>query len=136
MVFGLLEHKQPARRSAARAKAVLVYGKGASGVGSNVIGHGDTGQRGVVCEGVVCKVSRGAGTAGPSTTLLRSSGPSTAGRDDDNSIAVGSGEGPGGSSAPPEAGWGSGQFLPEAVGGRWIARPAGYASIRRHRMAG
>ena len=30
--------------STAPAKAVLVYGKGASGVGSNVLGHGDAKQ--------------------------------------------------------------------------------------------
>ena len=45
MLLAFLGHKQPRSRSAAPAKAVLVYGEGVPGVGSNVIGYGDAGQQ-------------------------------------------------------------------------------------------
>jgi len=72
-----------------------LYFEGFSGIG-NPRGPGRMLRWGG-CEGVVCEASREPGTAGPSTTLLRSSGR------DDNSIAVGSVVGGGGSSAVPGA---------------------------------
>src|SRR5580658_680504 len=70
-----------------------------SGTQEDLGGGGDDG---------VCEASRGLGTAGSSTTLR-------SGRDDDNSIAVGSGPGPGGSSALPGAAscWPSGRSRAE-----------------------
>jgi len=107
-----------------RPKRFLSIEKGRLVSGATYSAMGTRGNDDVVCEGF-----RGPETAGRSTTLPWSSGPSTAGRDDDDSVGCGSGVGAG-SSAPRGADCGSGAASWD--GGGWVSTDSLFCWVRIH----